>query len=221
MGSAMNLEPNEVEIRTLAPGSEFLLDLGRRQLRGVLVDLSRGSATVAMENTKPPRVITTQDGRKSAPIKIPDSLVHWDLGTPVIPTGETKDIQKWIVRLKGETNMTDEKMAGTVKSKKEKRAAKAKAPKLYHTVRYEATSKSTEKKGYIDKEKTTQAAVIYRFIAAAKDAPTFADLFKALKGEVKTGTKIEGLENNFRWYLNDLKKNGYIKSIESKEEATA
>jgi hypothetical protein len=218
-------EPNEVCLDTLPQGAEFEVQGhdGRVLKTGIMIEVNAGSVTVAMRSTKPPRVIATADGRTSRPIAVPDSIEHCAKESPVVPTGKVVDVQKWMDKLKGGNTMGTE--PGSVKSKKEKKAAKAKepkAPKLYVMIRYAVTAKAVpEKKDYMNEEKTSVAAVTYRFIEGCKEPPTFEEVLGAVRKQVKTETDAEGFTANMRWYINDLKKNGYIKSLESKEEAAA
>jgi hypothetical protein len=211
----------ETPLRTLKPGAVFHLDLyeyGMKQ--GILVDVTRGSATVACKSTKPPRVIVSQDGRKSKPIAAPDIIQHWDLDTLVVPTGESEDVQRWLDKLKGETTMATAAAAITGK-KSAKKAVKAKEPKKLLTTRYTVTAKAVpEKVGYENEEKQTHNAVIYRALKAAKEPLTFSEITDAI-GKKEFGSESKAVDNIFRWHIQDLIKKGFVKSIEKREEVEA
>lgn len=212
----------EVHLRTLQPGAIFDLDQYEFGLqRGILVYLTRGSATVAVASKKPPRVITTQDGRKSKPILAGDILQHWDLDTLVIPTGEIQEVQKWIDKLKGGNTMATATAALTGKKAKTAKAKKVREPKKLLTTRYAVTAKAVpEKLGYEDAEKKTHNAVIYRALKHSKEPLTFAEITDTI-GKKEFGSESKAVDNIFRWHIQDLIKKGFVKSMEKREEVEA
>jgi hypothetical protein len=124
---------------------------------------------------------------------------------------------------------------GTIRSgaaKRQKETAvnepKKKQPKdkkEYLVTRYEPKEPTTDKqrelaKRLSDPENEAQAAMLYRFVRSAKEPPTFADTLAFARGELK-GKSAETDEANWRWYVNDLKKKGPVKSVEQKEAAEA
>ena len=107
------------------------------------------------------------------------------------------------------------------KQPKEKKESRA---KQYLVTRYEPKEPTTDKqrelaKRLSDPKLGAQAAMLYRFVRAAKEPPTFGEILAFARAALK-GKSAETVEANWRWYVNDLKKRGLIKSVEAKEERT-
>lgn len=105
-------------------------------------------------------------------------------------------------------------MSTEKKSAKEK---KPKAPKKYIVTRYEATAKADIEAGKKLLASETQKAAVLR----ACDRPaTFEEILKALATAMK-GKKESTVTNNVRWYLSKLRAEGFLKSMDSREEVKA
>jgi hypothetical protein len=107
---------------------------------------------------------------------------------------------------------------GSVKSKKEKAKAKVKE---FQVIKYSLTAKAEGEKyaALRDKASKRYAAVVVQVLAASKEPVAFPELLKAVEGRVEKRDGKVNVEANLRWYLNDLKKRGLIKSSEDKVEA--
>jgi hypothetical protein len=156
-------------------------------------------------------------------IKRVDGVQHWCLDTLVEPDGTRHDLEKYNSLTEKEKHTMGE-ANGSVKTKKEKRAAKAKekGPKEYKISKYETTAKFEGEKyaKLLDKENKGYAAIILR--ACKKEVLTFPEVVQAVKdgGVAKRDAKVN-IEANIRWYLNDLGKKGLLKFVTDKVEATS
>lgn len=99
------------------------------------------------------------------------------------------------------------------------RKPKAAAPKSkeYLVHKYEALRLDTDKgKKLLQGE--TQGGMIYR--ACSKGPATFAEILEAISPKLRgQGKTAETIENNSRWYVNDLRKKGLLRYVEEKVEA--
>lgn len=213
----------EVKLNTLRAGDGFdlLMDTGRAR-RGYLCHLTNCSASVFLLDGGRTTEWTTPEGKRVL-IRRPYGLQHWDIGTLVAPNGEKHGLEKYNSLSEKENNMGTE--PGSVKTKKERKAAKAKAPKVksYLVAKYTVTAKlDTEKNApLLDKANVRYAAVICRGLKAAKEPLTFPEVLQLVRdGGVKRDPK-SNLENNVRWYVTDLSKKGIVKTVEDKVEAAS
>ena len=98
---------------------------------------------------------------------------------------------------------------------------KVKEPKELLITRYTLTAKKgpyVEK--LLDKETKTHNAVIYRAIGEMKEPPTFEELSAALDKRT-FGSESKNVESIMRWHVQDLRKKGFVRSTEEKEEVVA
>lgn len=110
----------------------------------------------------------------------------------------------------GEYDMAKEKV-----TKKTKKVAE---PKELLITRYTLTKKSNAKsEQMLTKECMTHNAVIYRFIAGSKEPPTFEEIVAGV-GVKAFGSESKNVESIFRWHVQDLRKKGFIRSTEEREE---
>lgn len=118
----------------------------------------------------------------------------------------------------GEDEM--EETAKKAKSKKPKKEKKEK--KSYMTVNYApvAAKAETEKaKGLLAKENTSQGAEVYRFITR-KTTALFSEILEHMKEHLK-GKPAKTVESNTRYYVNDLRKKGLLRSFTEAVEAAS
>jgi hypothetical protein len=209
-------QPEEVPIYMLKDGQRFrlnFLDVGSdRVVTGTLISVNKCSAHVALDGTGVRSFTAHGEDGEEREVTMPGRAheTYWAPNALVEPVDEFVPLEQFADK-GGQT------MAKIKKTPKEK---KAKEPKQLLTTRYEVTAKSAVNAGYADPEKKTQAALIYRFVRDAKTPPTFAEILAGIdKRSLKTESKK--LENNFRWYINDLRKKGFVKSVEEREPAAA
>jgi len=108
-------------------------------------------------------------------------------------------------------------------AKKEKvtKTKKTAEPKELLITRYTLTKKSNAKsEQMLTKECMTHNAVIYRFIADQKEPPTFEEIVAGV-GTKAFGSESKNVESIFRWHVQDLRKKGFIRSSEDREEVEA
>ena len=108
-------------------------------------------------------------------------------------------------------------------AKKEKvaKAKKVAEPKELLITRYTLTKKSNAKsEQMLTKECMTHNAVIYRFIADQKEPPTFEEIVAGV-GTKTFGSESKNVESIFRWHVQDLRKKGFVRSTEDREEVAA
>jgi hypothetical protein len=86
-------------------------------------------------------------------------------------------------------------------------------------VRYEPTAK--EGKELLAKDNTSQAAVMYRALASAKGPLTVKETYAACEGKCESGAAYERLSKNLNSTLFALRKAGYVKKQERREELAA
>lgn len=104
------------------------------------------------------------------------------------------------------------------KEKVTKATKKAAEPKELLITRYTLTKKSNAKsEQMLTKECMTHNAVIYRFIAASKEPPTFEEIVEGV-GTKAFGSESKNVESIFRWHVQDLRKKGFVRSTEEREE---
>jgi hypothetical protein len=108
------------------------------------------------------------------------------------------------------------------KAKAAKKSAKAKAPRVFHVVKYEAAGKGDSKLAakYSEAENKTHNAVIYRALRAAKNPLSFQEVMDVI-GTKAFGSGSKAVENIYRWHINDLHKKGLVKTVEEKVEAVS
>lgn len=105
-------------------------------------------------------------------------------------------------------------------AKKEKVTKKAEPKELLIT-RYTLTKKTNAKaEQMLTKECMTHNAVIYRFIADQKEPPTFEEIVAGV-GVKAFGSESKNVESIFRWHVQDLRKKGFVRSTEDREEVAA
>lgn len=207
----------EVPLRRLQPGDGFglLLETSGTVRPAALLALGEGSATVFLLD-RVARVIRTSEGIE-VPVSSVTGLQHWCLDTLVIPNGIRHPLDEFQQQLnsdKGATTMA--------KAKAVKKAAKAKAPKVFHVVKYEAAGKSDSKLAvkYMEAENKTHNAMIYRALRAAKNPLTFQEVMDVI-GSKGFGSGSKNVENIYRWHIADLRKKGLVKTVEEKVEAVS
>lgn len=101
---------------------------------------------------------------------------------------------------------------------KVKKATKKAEPKELLITRYTLTKKSNAKaEQMLTKECMTHNAVIYRFVAGSKEPPTFEEIMEGV-GTKAFGSGSKNVESIFRWHVQDLRKKGFIRSTEEREE---
>src|SRR6266850_4024604 len=81
---------------------------------------------------------------------------------------------------------------------------------------FEATSKNADE--LLDKKNTTNAAIFYRVIAAAEKPLTRLAIYKASESKCESGAAWERLGHQTHDTLARLKKAGFVKRIETREE---
>lgn len=114
----------------------------------------------------------------------------------------------------GEYNMAKEKVT-------KKTAKKAAEPKELLITRYTLTAKKNAMvEKMLNTETKTHNAVIYRAIAGSKEPPTFEEIV-TLVGKKEFGSESKNVESIFRWHVQDLRKKGFIRSTEDREEVAA
>lgn len=121
--------------------------------------------------------------------------------------------------------MSEEKKEKVKKAKKVKvaRVPKAKKEKQLLVTRYKASeSQESAKKSMLllDKENTTQRALVFRAINEAKEPITIDDIISSLdKRTLKSEAK--DLEHNVRYYLHYLRADGLVLRTKEREPITA
>jgi hypothetical protein len=104
------------------------------------------------------------------------------------------------------------------KEKVTKTAKRAAEPKELLITRYTLTKKSNAKsEQMLTKECMTHNAVIYRHIADQKESPTFEEIRDGV-GTKAFGSESKNVDSIFRWHIQDLRKKGFIRSSEDREE---
>lgn len=104
---------------------------------------------------------------------------------------------------------------------KVKKATKKAEPKELLITRYTLTKKTNAKsEQMLTKECMTHNAVIYRMIADSKEPPTFEEIVETI-GKKAFGSESKNVESIFRWHVQDLRKKGFIRSTEEREEVEA
>lgn len=83
-------------------------------------------------------------------------------------------------------------------------------------VRYEPTEK--DGKELLAKDNMSQAAVMYRALAAAKGPLTVKETYAACEGKCESGAAYERLGKNLNSSLFALRKAGFVKKSEKREE---
>lgn len=107
------------------------------------------------------------------------------------------------------------------KTEKTAKVKKVKAPKELLITRYTLTAKkSAMVEKMLNEETKTHNAVIYRTIAGMKEPPTFEELSAAIDKR-SFGSESKNVESIMRWHVQDLRKKGFIRSTEEKEEVAA
>jgi len=86
-------------------------------------------------------------------------------------------------------------------------------------VLFEVTSKNAEE--LLDKKNTTNAAIFYRVLASAEKAMQRLAIYEASKSKCESGAAWERLGNQTHDTLARLKKAGFVKRIETREEVKA
>lgn len=111
-----------------------------------------------------------------------------------------------------------------METKKEKPAKAVKKPeakaKEYLVQKYALGPKADQEKAkpLFEKDNKRYMAVVVRTLRSAKEPVAFPALLAACVAEAQHG-KDANVEANLRWYLNDGKKKGLIRSAEEKVEA--
>lgn len=86
-------------------------------------------------------------------------------------------------------------------------------------VLFEVTSKNAEE--LLDKKNTTNAAIFYRILAAAEKPMQRLAIYEASKSKCESGAAWERLGNQTHDTLARLKKAGFVKRTETREEVKA
>lgn len=97
--------------------------------------------------------------------------------------------------------------------------AKEKKPHTLLVVRYEPTAK--DGKELLAKDNTSQAAAMYRALATAKEPLTIAECYAACEGKLENAAAWERLGKNLNSTLFALRKAGFVKKSERREEVKA
>jgi hypothetical protein len=105
------------------------------------------------------------------------------------------------------SNLTQQE--GELVAKKQKQGRKL--------VLFEATSKNADE--LLDKKNMTNAAIFYRVIAASEKPLTRIAIYKASESKCESGAAWERLGHQTHDTLARLKKAGFVKRIETREEA--
>lgn len=208
----------EVRLRTLTPGDGFGLALdfsdNPKVRPGFLMHLGAGSASVMLLE-KVHREIVLSDGKK-IPVSSVVGLQHWCLDTMVIPDGTKHDLEKF-KNEQGEIDMATKKN-GNGKTSKAKKAVKG--PKEYTVTAYEPTKAADSEKGVKLQGKDTHDGVILKFLCDAKGPQSLAQIMDGI-GEKSFGSESKNVKTIFAWHVHHLIKNGFVKSVDEKVEATS
>lgn len=94
-----------------------------------------------------------------------------------------------------------------------------KKPHTLLVVRYEPTAK--DGKDLLAKDNTSQAAAMYRALATAKEPLTVKECYAACEGKLESGAAYERLGKNLNSTLFALRKAGFVKKTEKREEVAA
>lgn len=86
--------------------------------------------------------------------------------------------------------------------------------KTKRVVKYEVTSK--DGKELLAKENTSQAAAMYRALAAADKPLSIAECYAKCEGKMENGAAWERLGKNLNSTLFALRKTGYVKRLEER-----
>jgi hypothetical protein len=109
------------------------------------------------------------------------------------------------------------------KKEKAPKAEKKQQPKVkqFEVVKYALTAKAEGEKfaKLFDRENKSYAAVIAQALKAVKGPLTLPLLLAEVAPRVEKRDGKVNVEANLRWYLNDLKKRGLIRSLDEKVEA--
>lgn len=95
----------------------------------------------------------------------------------------------------------------------------AKKPHTLLVVRYEPAAKDGSE--LLNKENTSQSATMYRALAAAKEPLTIKECYAACEGKMESTAAWERLGKNLNSTLFALRKAGFVKKSERREEVEA
>lgn len=197
---------HEVAVSTLRIGQHFELYLSYRINEGTVLGKDSGGVDVYDFEEKR-RTIVTSDGVEKEVVSH-GQRTRYALSTPVVPLDKVSDTAQFNSH-KGETQM----------AKAERKEKKQREPKKLIITRYYvvASKQDTEKgKKLQDKENTGHNAVLYRAILK-KDGMTFEEIREAV-GKKDFGSNSKNVDSIMRWHLQDLRKKGFVKSTDAKEE---
>lgn len=103
-----------------------------------------------------------------------------------------------------------------VNQKGEAEMAKEKKVRMLLVVRYEPTVKDGA--GLLAKDNLSQTAVMYRALVSAKEPLTVKETYAACEGKCESGAAYERLGKNLNSSLFSLRKAGFVKKSEKREE---